>query len=431
MQFNFNKSFGSSNSGYSDDTFTEVTNTSYGQNIGNSFKGIFVGIMLLIGSIWLLWWNEGRSVEQANALIEMQENITTLPNTSYSAVHEGKAVLVQGVVKPLNEVVDSEFGVKSSGLVLRKRVEMYQWEEEKESKSQDKLGGGTETVTTYTYVKKWSSMQNSSSFFKRQQGHQNPQMMHKSNTFTTDAQLGDFHLSRSVVSHIGASEPYSGLSTMPDTIGLAKNYKSFLYIGRDPSYPQIGDYKITYTYAPVGEYTIAAKESSKSLMPYTTTNGKDLLFVRSGKVSAKSIFKDELEANALMTWILRGVGLLMMFIAFKMVMGPLETFAKVVPMFGSLVGGASSIVAMVLTLLLGSIVISLAWFSSRPMLSLIIIVIGVGVAFMFGKFGKKKETMTHKNTPAPSSPPKRDESMETNSSTPPSRTESTPPSREG
>ena len=52
------------------DRYTETSYTSYGQNIGNSFKGILVGLLFLVGSMVLLWWNEGRSVAQADALEE-------------------------------------------------------------------------------------------------------------------------------------------------------------------------------------------------------------------------------------------------------------------------------------------------------------------------------------------------------------------------
>ena len=139
------------------DKFTETSYTSYGQNIGNSFKGIFIGILLIIGSIILLWWNEGRSVEQATALQEMQSKITTLSAPNYDSAQEGKAILIQGEVKPLSEVIDPEFNVKTDGLSLRRQVEMYQWKEHEKSTSKDKLGGGTETVTTYEYVRTWSS----------------------------------------------------------------------------------------------------------------------------------------------------------------------------------------------------------------------------------------------------------------------------------
>jgi len=416
------------------DRYTETTYTGYGQNIGNSFKGIFLGIIFLIGSIILLWWNEGRSVDQATALNEMQEKIVTLPNTSYDGQYENRAVLVQGKVIPLEGLFDPEFGVKSDGLVLSKSVEMYQWNEKTSTTSQDKLGGGTETITTYDYVKEWSSSQIDSSSFKRSMGHQNPMMTRKDGYYVTPAQMGDFSLDKTMVSHIGAYESYAGLASMPDYIGDAKNYKSFLYLGINPQMPMIGDMKITYLYAPSAIYTFAAKEQGKALVPYVTDNGKSFVFVRNGKVDSMTIFKEELDANSLMTWILRGVGLLVMFFGFTMIMGPVATLAKVIPMLGSLVGGVTSLVAGAFTLVLGSMIIALAWFSSRPLMSLTIIAVGIGIAFALGKLGKKsvqavKETYegnseprtppSRTNTPPPRPPVREEDSIETG--TPPPR----------
>jgi len=371
------------------DRYTETTYTSYGQNIGNSFKGILVGLLLLIGSIVLIWWNEGRSVDQADALEEMQGKITTLTSPVYDAALEGKAVLVQGEVKPRNIVMDTQFEVSTDGLVLSRKAEMYQWKETSHSESKDKLGGGTETVTTYEYHKTWSSTPINSSFFKQRNGHENPPMNYSSATFLSDAQMGDFHLDKSMVGHIGANMPYD-VSTSRKKNGVVKNHNSFLYVGEDPAAPKIGDVKISYTYAPAGVYTVAAKESGKALVPYTTKNGKQMVFVRNGRVEAQTIFKEELEANATLTWVLRVVGLSLMFVGFSLMMGPIQAFAKVIPALGSLAGGATGIIAGILTLIFGSLIIALAWFGARPMLSLAIIVIGVGIAFMLGKFGKKK-----------------------------------------
>jgi hypothetical protein len=408
------------------DKFTETTYTSYGQNIGNSFKGIFFGIVFIIGSIVLLWWNEGRSVEQATALKEMEEKIITLPAPKYDAAVDGKAVLVQGAVKPMSEVVDPEFNVKTDGLVLRRQVEMYQWKENKESTTKDKLGGGTETTTTYEYVRTWSPYRIDSSSFQHPMNHENPMMNYKSESFNTDAMLGDFYLDRSMVGYVRASTTYAGLNSMPNQAGVARNYKSYLYIGMNPQTPMVGDIKITYTYAPAGEYTFAAKEEGKKLTHYVTENGKEFVFVRSGRVSAKTIFKEELDANAALTWILRGVGLLVMFFGFTMIMGPIAALAKVIPVLGSLASGVTSIVAAVLTLILGSVIIALAWFGSRPMLSLGIIGIGIALAVLLAKFGKKKvpSTSPQAATATASTPPARPES------TPPPQRDTTPPQRE-
>ena len=165
------------------DNFTETTTTSYGSNLMNSLKGIFFGFILLIGSIVLLSWNEGRSVNQADALKEMSGNIVTLPDTKYDIANEGKPVLVHGTINPISELVDPLFGVKSNALMLRRNVEMYQWKENKSTKSEDKMGGSTETTSTYNYVKTWSNKEISSLNFKHPEGHANPTMVHQSHTF--------------------------------------------------------------------------------------------------------------------------------------------------------------------------------------------------------------------------------------------------------
>jgi len=374
------------------DSFTERSYTGYGQNIGNSFKGMIFGLALIVGSIILLWWNESRSLKQATALQEMQEKIITLPDTIYNTGYEGQAVLLQGLVKPLNELIDTEFNVKSSGLVLRKNVTMFQWRENKTTHSEDKLGGGTETVTTYDYVQEWSSSAINSSSFKHTSGHQNPPMHYKSHTFSTNAMLGDYSLDKQMVQRISASTPFNGLAQMPEYIGVAENHQSFLYIGHStPNSPQIGDVKIHYTYAPSDIYTYASKVLNKSLVPYRTTNGKSFAFVRVGKVEANTIFEEELDANSVLTWILRGVGLFLMFIGFNAIIAPLATLAKVIPMLGDVVGGIGGLFAGILTLILGTFVIALAWFGARPLLSIGLIAGAVLISFILGKRGKKEE----------------------------------------
>ncbi len=378
--------------------FSETTTTGYGENIGNSFKGIIFGLFLIVGSIFLLSWNENRSINQTLALEEMQSKIVTLSNTKYDAKYEKTPLLVQGEVAPIKPLEDSQFGVKSDGLVLKRKVEMYQWRENKSSKSEDKLGGGTETVTTYDYVKEWSSIAINSSSFKHPQEHTNPPMNYSKETFTTDANLGDFYLSQNIIHHFDNSRSFDGLSTMPNEVAGFKNHKSFLYKGENINSPSIGDIKISYTQIPKGVYSIVGMAQNKGIVPYISSNDRDLIFVRSGMVSSDKIFKEEFDSNSTLTWILRAVGLMLMFFGFMLIMGPLATLANVIPMLGSLVEGASAMVAGALTLLLGSVVIAIAWFASRPMLSLIIIGVGIGLSMIFGRLKKEKVPLT---TPPP------------------------------
>ena len=47
--------------------YQEVKTTGYGTRVGNSFKGIFSGLILFCLATALLWWNEGRAVKTDKA----------------------------------------------------------------------------------------------------------------------------------------------------------------------------------------------------------------------------------------------------------------------------------------------------------------------------------------------------------------------------
>ena len=59
--------------------YTETSTTGYGTRVGNSFRAIGSGLLLLVLGTALLWWNEGRAVktekmlnEAGNAYVEME-----------------------------------------------------------------------------------------------------------------------------------------------------------------------------------------------------------------------------------------------------------------------------------------------------------------------------------------------------------------------
>ena len=56
---------------------------------------------------------------------------------------------------------------------LRRKVEYYQWVEHRRSEKRQKLGGGEETVTTYTYSREWVNHPVDSQSFKQMVGHEN------------------------------------------------------------------------------------------------------------------------------------------------------------------------------------------------------------------------------------------------------------------
>ena len=72
---------------------------------------------------------------------------------------------------------------------LTRVVEMYQWKEERRSETRYKVGGGTETVTRYTYSAEWSAQQIDSGRFAEPSERQNPPMHVRGDSFAVDRVL--------------------------------------------------------------------------------------------------------------------------------------------------------------------------------------------------------------------------------------------------
>ena len=105
-------------------------------------------------------------------------------------------------------VEDSLFNISEPAIRLRRNIQVYEWKEKKESKSRDKVGGGKETTTTYTYEKTWSAELTRSSHFKSPEDHRNPEKLEvaKQEFVAKDATLGQFKLTPEIIGKIPGDE---------------------------------------------------------------------------------------------------------------------------------------------------------------------------------------------------------------------------------
>jgi len=156
---------------------TEVTSQSWFGRIRESIKSFFLGIAFFIAAFPILWYNEGRAVRTEKSLHEGQGAVISVPSDRVNTANNQKLVHMTGKATTTEFLADPEFNVSANAIKLRRRVEMYQWEEKKESETRKKVGGGSETVTTYKYEKAWSDRAIDSSNFKEASDHQNPGSM--------------------------------------------------------------------------------------------------------------------------------------------------------------------------------------------------------------------------------------------------------------
>ena len=122
--------------------YQEVTTTSYGKRVGNSFKGIGGGIIMFIAATVLLWWNEGRAVKTDKMLNEAEgvtEELSTINRIDPDM--DGHLVYATGMTTTEDSLSDTKFGVGAKAVRLTRTVEYYQEQEHAEEEHKDKFGG--------------------------------------------------------------------------------------------------------------------------------------------------------------------------------------------------------------------------------------------------------------------------------------------------
>ncbi len=129
--------------------------------------------LLIIGTV-LLFWNEGRAVKMSDTIGEVRGAVTELADISrLDPAFDGKLVYATGPAETGDMLIDALTGVSVNAVTLARSVEYYQWEETSRSEKRKLAGGGEETVTTYSYERKWVDEPIDSSRFENISGHEN------------------------------------------------------------------------------------------------------------------------------------------------------------------------------------------------------------------------------------------------------------------
>ena len=400
----------------SNDSFTEVTSQSWFSRLGNAFKGIIVGIIMVVIAFPVLFWNEGRAVKRYKTLKEGGGAVISVSADKVDAANQGKLVHLTGMATTEETLTDTSFGVSSRAIKLMRIAEMYQWQQECESEEKKKLGGGTETVTTYTYSKAWSDNLISSSQFKKPEGHQNPaQMAYQSDEMVAGkVTIGAFTLSPSQVRMM---RDYSLVTLGPD-FNLPDSLKdqtllssNTIYLGKNSVSPQVGDIRISFKEVKPMNISLVANQENNTFEPFHAKAGGTIELLESGTHSAEAMFQQARKSNTILTWVLRGVGFVVMLIGFQLILAPLSIFADVLPILGSIVGSGTGIIAGMIAGILSCLTIAIAWIVYRPLIGIIMLILSGGIGFFL--FTKLRKTPPVLADPAAAVPPPPSEDVPT------------------
>jgi len=266
---------------------------------------VLLGLLVLLAAWPASSWSEGQALDHAKALAHGGTVVVSVPASVVWPANQGKLVHVSGLAEPVGQLIDPDFGLTLKAIHLRRKVEMFQWVEEARSPTQEKPGGGSETLTRYSYTKQWSGAWHDSSRFQQPQWHQNPAGMRipSADYSARDVRLGAFRLNAMQIGRIGRAQPVSlaGHQLMPSYAGQPVWVQgNRLYVGHltKDTRPSIGALRISFEAVGPTDISVVAQQQGDSFAPFMTDTG-DVQWQAYGRVPAHMMLQREPLRNAL------------------------------------------------------------------------------------------------------------------------------------
>jgi len=375
------------------DQFTQVKTTGYGSRIMNSITGVLIGIVLFVASFGLLYWNEGRTDTSTIAKEAVEINSTSVGADSSL---DGKLVSITGTVDSNETIGDSMFLNPGMFIAVERKVEMYSWIENKSTTSKNNTGGSSTETTTYTYKKDWKESPGNSGNFQNPDGHQNPQKtLDNYNGYATTAAVGVYNFNPANITLPSFTKVQLNAQNITLNQGAVLASDSYVFIpkvnGDTFDVPQVGDLRISYYVLNPGfNGTIFGSLSGNNIESYSSEKGDNLFRLFTGtRENAISTLHSE---YTILSWILRLVGFLMMWIGLSLLFAPISVLLDILPIFGNisraLVGIVTFLVAFVLSVV--TILVSMVIHNIIALIITLVVVIAA-VIFVFTYLKNKKK----------------------------------------
>ncbi len=361
--------------------YTEVEEQGFFGRLKDAIVGVFVGILLFILGGAALMYNEYDALYRAKDLFLAKKEVISVPIDKVDSANEGKLVHITGEAKTEETLRDAPFGVfQPKTLRLRRKAEMYQWRETEHTKTVER-GGKKVKETTYEYRKTWSEdLIDSSSFAKS--GYSNPTSMRfqSEGMNASVVTVGAFHLTGGQISDIDGwtNLPPSEAKTIPSG-GKIEGDVIYFGTGSEAS-PSIGDIRISFAVVKPQVISLYAGQRGNSFFPYKTSVAHvEHMRLQIGSATAIEMFTDAENEAAMMKWICRFVGFLLMLIGVALVFKPIQVMADVIPFVGNIVGMGLSVISFAIAAPAALFIIGITWIALRPLFGIIFLAIGIGI----------------------------------------------------
>jgi hypothetical protein len=354
-------------------------------------RGLILGILMLVGSVPLLYWNEGRTIRSKVALGEEASSVHSVTDSSQvNPANEGKLVHVTGRATTEEVLSDADFGISEQAIRLERLAEIYQWVGP--SRDPAKLAQGftpsddgvpawgpnRQFQINRLYSKVWSLKPHASDHFTYPEGHQNPPVTpfwkERKVWMAREVRLGGYILPPALVSEIDREQIPPSPALLGRVPGELRQHLQIregrFYLARDPrqSNEQVGDVHFSFRVIRPTVVSILARQAGHSFAPFTASNGTEVFRLTMGEQSAGSQFGVQHSESTAHTWGIRGFGFLLMYLGITLCLQAMDVWGLLLP----------AGIAFVATLC----AIAAAWMTYRPLVAWsLLAVAAVGAAF--------------------------------------------------
>lgn len=214
--------------------------------------------------------------------------------------------------EPLTEV---DYGISIQAVKLKRRVQMFQWVEERTQRDYSDVQSAQSSDGDYYYVTEWrDKLVDSRSFYIRH-GHQNPpDIPLKTITYIAPfVRIGQLTLGTELKNKF---DDYIEVTSdeRPERRDI-KLHLGIYYHCEDVWNPQVGDIRVQFYYAGLNteHVTVIAMQKDGRLQPYKTSKGHEILILRHGLLNIYQMFSAEHSDARFETWKLRGAGMFILY----------------------------------------------------------------------------------------------------------------------
>lgn len=273
-----------------------------------------IGILFALLGVGVIALALTRANLFAGLLSEASSDIKTVEYDKVDASREGHLVAVSGQLTADGKLTDSVFGVSRKTVMLKRVVEVYQW--------QKNCDDGCK------YEKTWHEGLIRSDGFES--GHENPaSTKYESQEFIAENQtFGAYSLPEALIHKLSYDTTLG-----PDEIselysGDLKIFNEYLTNSANPAEPAIGDYRISYRYVKDKIITIVAKQVNNSFEEYHSSNKETLFEIDEGSETAEDFIKHMSGNNRDVNWILVGIGVTLLIIGILSIVSKTHNMGK-------------------------------------------------------------------------------------------------------